>query len=246
VGAAAVARAGASPRLLFAIFLLGGLVQIVAYGLMRPGGPSAGARRPVAAMPSRPLVRRLAALFALDSLAGGFVLQSLVAYWFYTRFEMSLAALGWTFFGAQVLSGLSLLLAARLAPRLGLVNTMVFSHLISNGLLIAVALAPSAWLAVTLLLARHMLSQMDVPTRQSFLMLAVQDHERESAASLTNVSRTLAQSVSPALTGWVMTSVSLAAPFFLGGGLKILYDLMLYATIRKVEVDAGASRATAV
>lgn len=245
IGAAAVARAGASPRLLFAVFLVGGLVQIAAYALMRADVPSAGAHRAVAATPSRPLIRRLAALFALDSLAGGFVLQSLVAYWFYTRFGMGLAALGWIFFGAQVLSGLSLLLAARLAPRLGLVNTMVFSHLISNVLLIAVALAPSASLAVTLLLARHLLSQMDVPTRQSFLMLAVQDHEREGAASLTNVSRTLAQSVSPALTGWVMTSVSLAAPFFLGGGLKIVYDLMLYATIRKVEVEAGASRATA-
>jgi MFS family permease len=186
-------------------------------------------------MPSRPLIHRLAALFALDSLAGGFVLQSLIAYWFYTRFGMDLAALGWTFFGAQILSGLSLLLAARLAPRLGLVNTMVFSHLVSNVLLIGVALAPSAALAVTLLLARHLLSQMDVPTRQSFLMLAVHDHEREGAASLTNMSRTLAQSVSPALTGWIMASVSLAAPFFLGGGLKILYDLMLYATIRKVE-----------
>ena len=243
VGAATVTRAGGSPRLLFAVFLLGGLVQIAAYARMAAGGPLPGGARSAAAMPSRPLVRRLAALFALDSLAGGFVLQSLVAYWFYTRFGMGLAALGWTFFGAQVLSGLSLLLAARLAPRLGLVNTMVFSHLISNLLLIAVALAPSAWLAVTMLLARHLLSQMDVPTRQSFLMLAVQDHERESAASLTNVSRTLAQSVSPALTGWVMTSVSAAAPFFLGGGLKIVYDLMLYATIRKVVLDAGASRA---
>ena len=235
LGAAAVGRAGASPRVLFAVFLLGGLVQMVTYALMQPDPARAPASRAAAAMPSRPLIRRLAALFALDSLAGGFVLQSLIAYWFYTRFDMDLAALGWTFFGAPVLSGLSLLLAARLAPRLGLVNTMVFSHLISNVLLIGVALAPSAPLAVALLLARHLLSQMDVPTRQSFLMLAVQDHEREGAASLTNVSRTLAQSVSPALTGWVMASVSLAAPFFLGGGLKILYDLLLYRAIRHIE-----------
>ena len=235
LGAAAVGRAVASPRVLFAVFLLGGLVQMVTYALMQPDPARAPASRAAAAMPSRPLIRRLAALFALDSLAGGFVLQSLIAYWFYTRFDMDLAALGWTFFGAQVLSGLSLLLAARLAPRLGLVNTMVFSHLISNVLLIGVALAPSAPLAVALLLARHLLSQMDVPTRQSFLMLAVQDHEREGAASLTNVSRTLAQSVSPALTGWVMASVSLAAPFFLGGGLKILYDLLLYRAIRHIE-----------
>ena len=235
LGAAAVGYAGPSPRLLFAVFLLGGLVQMGAYALMRPEPGRSAVARHTTPMPSRALVRRLAALFALDSLAGGFVLQSLIAYWLYTRFEMGLAALGWTFFGAQVLSGLSLLLAAKLAPRLGLVNTMVFSHLISNVLLIGVALAPSAGLAVTLLLARHLLSQMDVPTRQSFLMLAVQDHEREGAASLTNMSRTLAQSVSPALTGWVMASVSLAAPFFLGGGLKIAYDLMLYATIRRLE-----------
>jgi len=106
LGAAAVGRAGASPRVLFAVFLLGGLVQMVTYALMQPDPARAPASRAAAAMPSRPLIRRLAALFALDSLAGGFVLQSLIAYWFYTRFDMDLAALGWTFFGAQVLSGL--------------------------------------------------------------------------------------------------------------------------------------------
>ena len=235
LGAAAVGFAGPSPRALFSAFLVGGLVQMGAYALLRREPARPPATRGSAPGPSAPLVRRLAALFALDSLAGGFVLQSLVAYWLYTRFELDLAALGWIFFGAQILSGFSLLLAARLAPRLGLVNTMVFSHLISNLLLIGVALAPSAALAVALLLARHLLSQMDVPTRQSFLMLAVQDHEREGAASITNVSRTLAQSISPALSGWVIAGGSLAAPFFLGGGLKIVYDLMLYATIRRVR-----------
>jgi MFS family permease len=235
LGAAAVGFAGPSPRMLFSAFLVGGLVQMGAYALLRREPARPPAPRGAAPGPSAPLVRRLAALFALDSLAGGFVLQSLVAYWLYTRFELDLAALGWIFFGAQILSGFSLLLAARLAPRLGLVNTMVFSHLISNLLLIGVALAPSAALAVALLLARHLLSQMDVPTRQSFLMLAVLDHEREGAASITNVSRTLAQSISPALSGWVIAGGSLAAPFFLGGGLKIVYDLMLYATIRRVQ-----------
>ena len=235
LGAALVTRLTGSPTWVFAIFLAGAVIQLGAYALMRRSPPVPASARARQRAPSRALVRRIAALFALDSFAGGFVIQSLVTYWFYTRFDLALGTLGWIFFGTQILSGLSLLLAARLAPRLGLVNTMVFSHLISNVLLIGVALAPSAGLAVALLLARHLLSQMDVPTRQSFLMLAVQDHEREGAASLTNVSRTLAQSISPTLSGWVIASGSLAAPFFLGGGLKIVYDLMLYATIRRVE-----------
>jgi MFS family permease len=210
LGAAAVTRLGASQQPLFALFLLSGLTQLVAYGLMRREPSRHAATRQAAGTPSRPFVRRLAVIFALDSFAGGFVVQSLIAYWFYTRFGLGLEALGWIFFGVQILSGLSLLLAARVAPRLGLVNTMVFSHLIS---------------------------QMDVPTRQTFLMLAVRDHEREHAASLTNMSRTLAQSVSPALTGLVMQGAWLMAPFFLGGGLKIVYDLWLYATIRHVKTS---------
>ncbi len=236
LGAALMALADTAPGTLFLVFLGAGVLQVVLYALLRQDtAPRAAAGRR-ADFPSRPLVRKIAALFALDSLAGGFVIQSLVAYWFYTRFQLDLATLGWIFFGAQLLSGLSLILAARLAPRLGLVNTMVFSHLISNVLLMAVALAPTALAAAGLLLARHLLSQMDVPTRQTFLMLAVEDHEREGAATLTNMSRTVAQSASPALTGWVMQAVSLSAPFMLGGGLKIVYDLLLYATIRKVRL----------
>jgi len=235
LGAAAIGWTHAGPQALFAVFLLSGLAQVVMYLALTPAparSATVGARP---AAPSRPLVRRLAALFALDSFAGGFIAQSLIAYYLYTRFGLDLATLGWVFFGVQILSGLSLLIAARAAPVLGLVNTMVFSHLISNGLLIGIALAPTAAVAVALLFARHLLSQMDVPTRQTFLMLAVEDHEREGAASLTNTSRTFAQAVSPALTGWIMQSLSLAAPFFLGGGLKIVYDLMLYATIRHVR-----------
>jgi MFS family permease len=234
LGAATIGWTHAPPETLFAIFLLSGLVQVFMYLALipAPARATAGAR---SAAPSRPLVRRLAALFALDSFAGGFIAQSLIAYYLYAHFGLDLATLGWIFFGVQILSGLSLLIAARAAPVLGLVNTMVFSHLISNGLLIGIALAPTAGVAVALLFARHLLSQMDVPTRQSFLMLAVEDHEREGAASLTNTSRTFAQAVSPALTGWIMQGFSLAAPFFLGGGLKIVYDLALYATIRHVR-----------
>jgi len=237
LGAAAVTQLGASPQPLFLLFLLSGVVQMVAYGFMRRVPPRHAAARQAEGTPSRPFVRRIAVIFALDSFAGGFVVQSLIAYWFYTRFGLGLDTLGWIFFGVQILSGLSLLLAARAAPRLGLVNTMVFSHLISNVLLIAVALSPVAWLAIAFLLARHLLSQMDVPTRQTFLMLAVRDHEREHAAAITNMSRSLAQSVSPALTGFAMQGLSLTMPFFLGAGLKIVYDLWLYATIRHMKTS---------
>ncbi|HEU5320355.1 MAG TPA: MFS transporter, partial [Methylomirabilota bacterium] len=225
------------PRLLFAVFLAGALLQAVLYTRL-PGGPAARPRGAAGPLPSAPLIRRLAALFALDSFAGGFVLQSLIAYFLHRRYGLDLEALGQVFFVAQLLTAASLLLAARAARHLGLLNTMVVSHLASNVLLVAMAAAPAAWVAVALLFARQLLSQMDVPTRQAYVMGVVEDHEREAAAATTTLWRTVAQAVSPSLTGWVMQAVALGAPFVLGGVLKIVYDVLLWATFRRVEPRA--------
>jgi MFS family permease len=228
--------------LLFWLFALSGGVQVLLYARL----PEAAARAPAVGprqLPSRGFIYRVAALFALDSFAGGFVLQSLLAYWLHVRFGLTPAAIGAAFFAQQLLAACSLLIAARASRWLGLVNTMVFSHLASNGLLIAMGFAPTPALAVGLLLARALLSQMDVPTRQAFLMLVVQDDEREAAATATNAGRTVAQAVSPALTGYVMQAVSLSAPFVLGGVLKIVYDLLLYRTCRRAVPVSGRERA---
>ncbi len=199
--------------------------------------PSPGLHR------SRRIVFRLSALFALDSLAGGFVIQSLVAFWFHDRFGLGLAQLGPLFFGTNVLSALSYLLAAPIANRFGLLNTMVFTHLPSNVLLAVVPFAPSWPLAAGLLLARHALSQMDVPTRQAYTMVLVAPEERAAAAGLTNAVRPIATSVAPALSGVALgaTSVAVAVsvPFVLAGGLKIVYDLLLWAMFRRVPLHSG-------
>jgi MFS family permease len=164
------------------------------------------------------------------------VLQALVAYYLHTRFGLPLETLGAVFAGVQVLTGVSMLLAAGAAARFGLLPTMVGSHFASNILLIAIAFAPTAGAAVAFLLARHLLSQMDVPTRQAYVMAVVPDHEREAAASLTNLSRTVAQALTPTLTGWVMHTIALSAPFALGGVLKIVYDVMLWQTFKDVKL----------
>jgi MFS family permease len=220
-------------RPLFALFLLAAAVQALVYSRL-PSSPRI--ERPAHAHRSTPLIRRLATLFALDSFAGGFVMQSLIAYYLHERFGLDLATLGIVFFVAQIVTAASLLLAARAAAHFGLLPTMVVSHLLSNVVLIAIAVAPSAWVAVALLYLRQLMSQMDVPTRQAYVMAVVSDHEREAAASVTNLARTLAQAVTPALTGWVMQAVALSAPFVLGGSLKILYDILLYATFKDVPL----------
>ncbi len=224
---------------LFWLFALSGVIQILLYARLEPS-PAVPATAASGSRPSSRVIYRLAALFGLDALAGGFVVQSLISYWFFAHFGLPLESLGAIFFGMQLLTACSLLIAARSAARLGLVNTMVFSHLASNGLLIAMAFAPTAAIAVVFLLARALLSQMDVPTRQAFLMSVVRDHEREGAATMTNATRTVAQSISPALTGYIMQVAGMSAPFVLGGGLKIVYDLLLYATCRRLGATEDA------
>jgi len=178
---------------------------------------------------SHHVVLKLSSLFALDSFAGGFVVQSFAAYWFYLRFGVHPVGLGAIFFWANVFAGISALVASRLASRIGLVKTMVVTHLPSNVLLILVPLMPTLLLAVLVLLVRFSISQMDVPTRQSYTMAVVSPEERSAAAGIMGVARTTGASISPFLAGLLFARPSLInVPFFLAGGLKIVYDLLLY------------------
>ena len=178
---------------------------------------------------SRAVVFRLSGLFALDAFGGGFVVQSFAAYWFYLRFGVNPATLGGIFFGANVFAGISALLASRLAARFGLVRTMVFTHLPSNILLILVPLMPSLHLAILVLLLRFSISQMDVPTRQSYTMAIVRPEERSAAAGITGVARTAGAALAPLFAGFLFARPGLMnLPFYIAGVLKIAYDLMLY------------------
>ncbi|HEY7510466.1 MAG TPA: MFS transporter [Vicinamibacteria bacterium] len=202
------------------------------------GAPAAAARPWLGLHRSRGAVLQLASLQALDSFGGGFVVQSLLAYWFHLRYGASPEALAPVFFGTNVLSAVSFPLAARVADRIGLLNTMVFTHLPSNVLLMLVPLAPSLPVAAALLFARHLLAQMDVPTRQAYAMALVAPDERAAAAGLTVSARALAQALSPALTGFALARAATGLPFYLAGGLKIVYDLTLYFRFRRVALPA--------
>jgi len=178
---------------------------------------------------SRHVILKLSGLFALDSFAGGFVIQSFAAYWFYLRFGVQPRSLGAIFFWANVFAGISALLASRIAARIGLVRTMVFTHLPSNILLVLVPLMPNLSLAVVVLLLRFSISQMDVPTRQSYTMAVVAPEERSAAGGITGVARTAGAAISPFFAGLLFARPSLiSVPFFIAGALKILYDLLLY------------------
>jgi MFS family permease len=185
---------------------------------------------------SKQIVGKLSSLFALDSFAGGFVIQSIVPLWFFTKFGVDLTTLSYIFSIAGVLTAFSYLAAVKIADRIGLINTMVFTHIPSNILIILVAFAPTFPLAVALYLARMALSQMDVPTRQSYLVSVVKENERTAAAGITNISRNITQSISPSIAGYILQSLSiLSAPFVLGGALKIVYDIMLYFNFKSIK-----------
>jgi MFS family permease len=185
---------------------------------------------------SRNVVFKLSSLFALDAFAGGLLVQSLIAFWFHIRFGVEAGILGSIFFAANILAGISALIAVPLARRFGLINTMVFTHIPSNILLMMVPLMPTLALAIAILLLRFTISQMDVPTRQSYTMAVVAPDERSAASGVTSIARSLGASLSPALTGWLIgIPVMFSAPFFLSGGLKIIYDLLLYREFRAVK-----------
>jgi MFS family permease len=193
-------------------------------------------RRVLGLHKSRAVVLRLSALFALDAFAGGFIVQSMMAYWFNLRFEANVQTIGSIFFAANLLAGVSALLAAPLAARFGLINTMVFTHIPSNVLLMLVPLMPTLSMAVGVLWLRFSISQMDVPTRQSYTMAVVTPDERSAASGVTSIARSLGASISPALSGLLLAgTLTFSAPFFIAGGLKIVYDLLLYRSFKSIK-----------
>ena len=224
-------------------YALLGLVMVVGFWQLDRGveappreASTDGIRRRLGLGRSKKVVLKLSVLFSLDAFGGGFIPQSLMAYWFHIQYGVDPATLGLIFFGANLLAAVSSLLAAPIAARIGLLNTMVFTHLPSNVLLILVPIMPNLQLAVAVLLLRYTLSQMDVPTRQSYVIAVVDPDERSAAAGVTGVARTTGAAISPSISSVLIASNGYAAlPFYLAGGFKILYDLLIYREFRNVK-----------
>jgi MFS family permease len=221
-----------------AMFGLYGLTGVACAVIYRHIPRHADTGRQLAATPlrkSRKTVFTLAALFSLDAFGGGFVIQSLIALWLYQKFALSTIVTGTIFFWTGVLSAFSYLVAVRIAGRIGLLNTMVFTHLPANILLVLVPFMPTPGWAIALLLARSALSQMDVPTRSSYVMAVIPPEERAAAASVTAVPRSLASALGPMLAGYMLSASSFGWPLAVAGGLKITYDLLLLVMCRKLR-----------
>jgi MFS family permease len=232
-------------RGVFLVYAAAGALLLVQYRRLAPRPPAEleGVGRSGLGR-SKAIVLRLSLLFSVDSFGGGFAVPSILVLWLALRHDMSTATAGTVFFGAGLLTASSALLAPRLAQRIGLIRTMVFTHLPANGFLIAAALMPSAGPAVACLLARSLLSQMDVPARQSYVMAVVDPAERTAAATITNVPRSLASALPPLAAGWMLQHSDFGWPLLLGGALKIAYDLTLLAMFREVRPPEEMRAAT--
>jgi MFS family permease len=240
-------RAGGMPsaeayRLVLAGYALGGLILTLLFLLLtpavevKPSAESISAPRTLGLHKSRNVVFKLSALFALDAFAGALLVQSLLVFWFSVKFHTEPGVLGTIFFGANILAGISALLASRIAARFGLINTMVFTHIPSNILLMLVPLMPTLPLAIVTLLLRFSISQMDVPTRQSYTMAVVAPDERSAASGVTTIARSVGAAISPSLSGIFLSIPALfSVPFFLSGGLKIVYDILLYRSFKTMK-----------
>ena len=222
-------------KLMFYGYALLGLCAVGLYALIPPKPPAAVKSPPAVLGRSRSIVFKLAALFSLDAFAGGFVVQALLALWLFERFELSLAQASVFFFWSNFLAAFSYPVAAWLGRKIGLINTMVFTHIPSSICLIVAAFAPNLTVALVLLLVRAALSQMDVPTRTSYVMAVVTPEEQAAAASFTAVPRTLASSISPAFGGVLLAGAFAGAPLVICGVLKIVYDIALLFSFRHIK-----------
>lgn len=224
-------------RPLFLAYMLSGLIGAAIYASLSRGVEleRKPTQRSVLSPKARPIVLRLSALFAVDAFGGGFIGSSIFSYYFYLRFGLHLSELGTIFFLTQLVTALSFLLAERIARRIGLLRTMVFSHVPSNVFLIGVAFAPDPVTAVILLLCRQSLSQMDVPTRQSYVMAIVDEADRTPAAGFTSTARTVSSSISPSLAGYALANLWIGTPLVAAGTLKLVYDALIYVTFRRVR-----------
>lgn len=228
-------------RWTFLGYSLLGVIVLTRYRHLTPAVEPHNAPAARALGPSKRTVYRLAALFSVDAFGGGFVITALVVLWLQRRFGLSLATSGVVFFWTGVLSAFSALIAVRIAKRIGLVRTMVFTHLPANGLLIATAFMPNAVLAVACLLGRAALSQMDVPARTSYVMAVVTPDERPAAASITNVPRSLASALPPIAAGWMLSKTTFGWPLIIGGSIKATYDLLLLRQFRDIRPPEEAN-----
>jgi MFS family permease len=225
----------AAMQAMFILYAALGLFTALAYRGLPKAVESDVRATPAPLHQSKGIVYLLAALFSLDAFGGGFVVQSMVALWLYEGFGLSVTTAGWIFFWTGVLSAFSFLVAVRIANRIGLVNTMVFTHLPASLCLIAIPFLSDLRYVIALLMVRAALSQMDVPTRSSYVMAIVSPSERPAAASITSVPRSLASALSPFLAGWMLSVSPFGWPLIAAGSLKIVYDLLLLAMFRKVR-----------